>query len=214
MRKIPAAHTLTLYTKSNYRAILNRKLDYGATRSNYMSRQSASSPSRSNTAANLRFKSGDLNNVHLDRTALSHAFQLENNENAASPWKKPTLKHRMKNEKNSHHNSGYKNNNGQHKHSDSQCAINYSAQQIRTAPYHPKTDFEVAKTYLGYESGTDQRKKMSACAVPFRKVKVRSSCLYGTSADQNRTPYHLCHRHFRTSLYYYQRDTLIRPPAG
>jgi hypothetical protein len=173
MRKIHVVYTLTLYIKLNYRVILNRKLDYGATPSRYTSRQSASSPSPSNTAASLRFKSGDLKSVHLDRTAPSHALQPEErNENAASSGKKNTMKHRTKNEKNGH-NSGRNNNTGQHKGSRSQRATNPSAQQIESASCQSNTDsFETVDAQLGDYSSLLRKKDLSACILPSRKMKV------------------------------------------
>jgi hypothetical protein len=173
MRKLHVVYTLTLYIKLNYRVILNRKLDYGGTQSSYTSRQSASSPSRSNTVASLRFKSGDLKSVHLDRTAPSHAFQPEEkNKNAASSGKKNTMKHRMKNEKNGH-NSGRNNNTGQHKGSRSQRATNSSAQQIESASCQSNTDsFEPVDAQLGDYSSLLRKKELSACILPSRKMKV------------------------------------------
>lgn len=84
--------------------------------------------SRSYKAASHPFKSGDLNNLHLDRAALDLVFHPEETEtNVASSPKNGVVKHRMKKEKKDHHNGGHNTNHGQHKHNRSQCAHESSA---------------------------------------------------------------------------------------
>lgn len=75
------------------------------------------------------FKRGNLNNVHLDRAALSHVFHDAENENVACSLNHSTAKHRVKNEKKNHHHKGHKHNSGQHKHSPSQSTHSVSKQQ-------------------------------------------------------------------------------------
>jgi hypothetical protein len=107
----------------NYRVIRNGRLDYDVRQSSYTSRQSTNSLLQSSAAASLRFKSGDLNSLHLDRTSLSFVFHEEENESVALSSKNSAQKHRTKNEKKSHHhNAGHKYNNGQHKRKCSQHA--------------------------------------------------------------------------------------------
>jgi hypothetical protein len=93
----------------NYQVIVDERLDYDTTHSNYTSRQSADSRSRSSATASPRLKSDDLNNLHMDRAALSPVFHREENENAALSLKNSFQKHRIKNgKKNHHHNIGTK----------------------------------------------------------------------------------------------------------
>lgn len=85
-----------------------------------------SSPARSNVTASLKFKSGALNLLHLDRTALSLAFQpTEQNIDVAPQALNSTEKHRLKNEKNNHHKYGNKYKDGQYK--QQQYALKSSA---------------------------------------------------------------------------------------
>lgn len=100
--------------------------------SNYMSRQSVSSLSQSNTVPSLLPKSGDLNSLHLDQAALSLVFHHEENENVASSQKNSTVKHRMKKneKKNYYHKAGHKSNSGQHKHNLLQSARRVAEQQV------------------------------------------------------------------------------------
>jgi hypothetical protein len=126
---------------SNYRVVINEKPDYVATRSNPTSRQSASrrscSPARSKATASLRFKSGDLNPLHLDRAVLSLAFQAEDKDGKVrSSTENSTEKHRMKEKKNHHHKVGNKFNNGQHKQQRRPYACNSSARRTIVAPCH------------------------------------------------------------------------------
>jgi hypothetical protein len=106
----------------NYRVIRNGRLDYDVRQSSYTSRQSANSLLQSSAVASLRFKSADLNSLHLDRASLSFVFH-EENESVALSSKNSAQKHRTKNEKKiHHHNAGHKYNNGQHKQKCSQHA--------------------------------------------------------------------------------------------
>jgi hypothetical protein len=93
--------------------------------------------------ASPRFKSGDLNTLHLDRAALSLVFHEEENENAALSLKKSSQKHRMKNEKKNHHhhrNVGNKYNNEQHKLKCSHHTHKSAMQQTIAAPCPPTMD--------------------------------------------------------------------------
>jgi regulator of replication initiation timing len=109
---------------------LNGNSDYDVRPLNRMSRQSAKlhSSSRSKTEASLRYNSGDLKAVHLDRIK-SLVFQVEKmKENAASSKKNSTEKHRMKKEKKSHNDTRIKYNNGHHSCKQRQHAHKSSAQ--------------------------------------------------------------------------------------
>jgi hypothetical protein len=108
---------------------LNGKPDYDGTSSNRTSRRSASChfsrPLRQEVASPT-FNSGDLKALHLNCAALSFAFHSKETENVASPTGKSAEKHRIKKEKNNHHNTGNKYNVGHHKHNGRQYARNMS----------------------------------------------------------------------------------------
>ncbi|KAH3917613.1 hypothetical protein HBH56_042670 [Parastagonospora nodorum] len=101
---------------------------YDVRQSSYMSRQSASSP-RSSTPSSLLFKSGDLNNLHLNRAALSLAFHDKEEKNVASSAENSMKKHQMKNEKTKYHHHHNIGNNGQHAHKRSQHAHKLSTKK-------------------------------------------------------------------------------------
>jgi hypothetical protein len=87
------------------------------------SRPSASSPSRRSTVASRRFKTGDLDNLHLDRASLNPVFHKEEKENTPLSSRNSVEKQRTKNErKKSHQNTSNKSNHGQHTHNRSQHA--------------------------------------------------------------------------------------------
>ena len=142
---------LTSCVKSNYRVTLNEKRDYDVTPSSFTSRQFASSPSRDKLAASARFKSGDLNSVHLDRAALSHVF------------------HDAENEKKNHHHNGHKRNNGKHKHNPSQSAHSASEQQTSDDSNVLKLAGVDART----QDHTTSRDDSTSNARKDRKNKVR-----------------------------------------
>ncbi|KAF2828543.1 hypothetical protein CC86DRAFT_454310 [Ophiobolus disseminans] len=130
---------------SNYRVVMNEKLDYDERQSNPTSRQSSrrqSSPARSTATAGLRFKSGGLNPLHLDCAALSLEFQLEEQEaKVASSAMNSVEKHQMKNaKKNYHHKPGNKYKDGQHIQHVQQYAYKSSARHSIVAPCHSTYD--------------------------------------------------------------------------
>lgn len=123
---------------SNYQVVLNEKLDYNARASKPTSRRSARlrSPSRppSSAPAIIRFNSGVLKAVHLNRPKLDLAFQpQEDEEYAPSSTESSPEKHRSKNQKYQYHS-----NNGNQYHGPKYNGKKYNGQQHKRRQYAHK----------------------------------------------------------------------------
>ena len=166
--------------------ILNEKLDYAVRRSTVTSRQYVRQPSaRSNATASLRFKSGDLKALHLDRAALNLAFQLEEkHRKVASSSENSTEKHRTKNEKKQHHKAGNKN--GHHKQQRRQYAHNSSARHTIMAPCHSTFDISSNESNVENMPRVSLVDEASVSAQSLSKLKVGISISMSTHAERNR----------------------------
>jgi hypothetical protein len=163
----------------NYRVVLGEKPDYDARPSSSTSRPSASSPLRRSTAASRRFKSGDLDNLHLDRTALGPVFHEEEKENTPLSSKNSMEKQRMKNEKKkSHHNTGNKSNHGQHAHNRSKHAHKSAPKKSVTASAETE-DFSASglnECSVASSSTSKNSNKIAVCDKVNRTILNVSLC--------------------------------------
>jgi hypothetical protein len=162
--------------------ILNEKPDYDGRQSKSTPRMSARQPSsrrqRSNAAARLRFKSGDLKALHLNRTKLdlSLVFHLsaDKEEDVAASKEDSMEKHRKKNRKKHQHEKEY-HNHGHHKRHHGQYAHRLSANGI-VGPYPVKARPGSPSEGSGSELSCSPREVRDSIPT-LRKAKNVSSCM-------------------------------------
>ncbi|CAO2647869.1 Nn.00g087910.m01.CDS01 [Neocucurbitaria sp. VM-36] len=162
---------------SNYRVILNQKLDYEGTLSNSTLRQSARLPSaslpQSNATASPNFKSGALKAVHLDRAILNRALPAkQKHEVVALPVENSAAKQQMKNEKKKHHTIGNKCNDGERQRWRRRYAYKRPATHTMLAPcdYTTTTNARVSDSgdnlepnHDGSSTSTATSRKLGSC---------------------------------------------------